>query len=44
MAGWFKSNLLSDWRIELSNNDWTTDKIDLRWFEKYFILYTNSRI
>ena len=28
IAGWF-DNLLKDWRIKVSNNDWTTDKIGL---------------
>jgi hypothetical protein len=31
IAGWFESNLPRDWRIEVSNNGWTTDEIGLRW-------------
>ena len=30
IAGWFESNLSTDWRIEVSNNSWTTDEIGLR--------------
>jgi hypothetical protein len=44
IAGWFESNLPSDWRIEVSNNGWTTDEIGLRWLEKHFIPHTNSRV
>ena len=35
IAGWFElSNLSRDWRIEVSNNGWTTDEIGLRWLQK----------
>jgi len=44
IAGWFESNLPSDWRIEVSNNGWTTDEIGLRWLQKIFIPCTNSRV
>ena len=44
IAGWFETNLPSDWRIELLHNGWTTDEIGLRWLEKHFILYINSRV
>jgi DDE superfamily endonuclease/Tc5 transposase-like DNA-binding protein/Psq-like protein len=44
IAGWFESNLPSDWRIEVSNNGWTTDEIGLRWLQKHFIPHTNSRV
>ncbi|KAJ5568122.1 hypothetical protein N7450_010608 [Penicillium hetheringtonii] len=43
IAGWFESNLPRDWRIEISNNGWTTNEIGLRWLQKIFIPYTNSR-
>jgi hypothetical protein len=45
ITGWFESsNLPRDWRIEVSDNGWTTDEIGLRWLQKIFIPYTNSRI
>jgi hypothetical protein len=44
IAGWFESNLPRDWRIEVSNNGWTTDEIGLRWLQKIFIPCTNSRV
>ncbi|KAJ5240629.1 uncharacterized protein N7469_002220 [Penicillium citrinum] len=44
IAGWFESNLPSNWRIEISNNGWTTDEIGLRWLQKIFIPHTNSRV
>jgi hypothetical protein len=44
IAGWFESNLPGDWRIEVSNNGWTTDAIGLRWLQKIFIPYTTSRV
>jgi hypothetical protein len=45
IAGWFESsNLPRDWRIEVSNNGWTTNEIGLRWLQKIFIPYTNSRV
>ena len=36
--------LSKDWRFEILNNDWTTDKIGLHWLKKNFILYTNLYI
>jgi hypothetical protein len=44
IAGWFESNLPGDWRIEVSNNGWTTDEIGIRWLQKLFIPSTNSRV
>lgn len=44
IAGWFESNLPSNWRIEVSYNGWTTDGIGLRWLQKIFIPYTTSRV
>jgi hypothetical protein len=43
IAGWF-DNLPKDWRFEVSNNGWTTDEIGLRWLQKLFIPFTNSRV
>jgi len=43
IADWF-DNLPKDWRFEISNNGWTTDKIGLRWLQKHFIPSTNSRV
>jgi hypothetical protein len=39
---WY-DDLPSDWRIEISDNGWTTDQIGLRWLEKQFIPMTTSR-
>ena len=44
ISGWFETNLPSDWRIEISNNGWTTDEIGLRWLQEHFIPHINSRI
>jgi hypothetical protein len=46
IAGWFTEieNLPKDWRIEVSDNGWTTDEIGLRWLQKLFIPSTNSRV
>ncbi|OOQ84502.1 hypothetical protein PEBR_29779 [Penicillium brasilianum] len=44
IAGWFNENLPKDWRIEVSANGWTTHEIGLRWLQKIFIPYTNSRV
>jgi hypothetical protein len=45
IAGWFElPDLPRDWRIEVSNNGWTTDQIGLRWLEKLFIPSTNTRM
>ncbi|KKA22460.1 Transposase [Rasamsonia emersonii CBS 393.64] len=44
IEGWFDEGLLpSDWRIEISQNGWTTDEIGLRWLQKVFIPSTSSR-
>ena len=42
IEGWF-DGLPRDWRIEVSPNGWTTDKIGLRWLEKHFIPATTRR-
>ena len=39
---WF-DDLPDNWRIEISENGWTTDEIGLRWLEKLFIPATTSR-
>jgi len=39
---WF-DDIPNNWRIEISQNGWTTDKIGLRWLEKLFIPTTTSR-
>ncbi|RJE18836.1 Pogo transposable element [Aspergillus sclerotialis] len=39
---WY-DDLPDDWRIEISQNGWTTDEIGLRWLEKLFIPITTSR-
>jgi hypothetical protein len=39
---WY-DDLPCDWRIEISENGWTTDEIGLRWLEKQFIPTTTSR-
>jgi hypothetical protein len=44
IEGWYQDpNLPSDWRIEVSENVWTTDKIGLRWLQNLFIPATNGR-
>lgn len=43
IAGWF-DNLPKDWRFEVLNNGWTTNEISLRWLQKLFIPFTNSRV
>ena len=40
--GWFET-LPDDWRINISDNGWTTDKIGMDWLQNHFIPYTNSR-
>jgi hypothetical protein len=40
--GWFES-LPCDWKINISNNGWTTDKIGMDWLINHFIPYTNGR-
>ena len=39
---WF-DDIPDDWRIEISQNGWTTDEIGLRWLQKLFIPSTTSR-
>jgi hypothetical protein len=44
IEGWYQDYALpSDWRIEVSENGWTTDEIGLRWLQKVFIPATTSR-
>ncbi|EED13550.1 transposon, putative [Talaromyces stipitatus ATCC 10500] len=40
--GWFE-DLPDDWRINISDNGWTTDKIGLEWLKTHFIPLTNGR-
>ncbi|EED23902.1 pogo transposable element, putative [Talaromyces stipitatus ATCC 10500] len=40
--GWFET-LPQDWRLDISNNGWTTDEIGIRWLQKHFIPHTTSR-
>jgi hypothetical protein len=35
--------LPADWRIEVSENGWTTNQIRLQWLQKVFIPATTSR-
>ncbi|EED11440.1 transposon, putative [Talaromyces stipitatus ATCC 10500] len=39
---WF-DELPSDWRINISENGWTTDQIGLEWLKTHFIPYINGR-
>jgi hypothetical protein len=39
---WFV-DLPSDWRLETSDNGWTTDEIGLRWLKHHFIPLTTQR-
>jgi hypothetical protein len=41
--GWFKT-LPDNWRINISDNGWTTDKIGIDWLQNHFIPYTNGRV
>jgi hypothetical protein len=41
--GWF-TTLPNDWRINISDNGWTTDKIGIDWLINHFIPYTNGRV
>jgi hypothetical protein len=44
MEGWFEElNLPPDWRVKVSANGWTTDKIGLRWLTNCFIPATTAR-
>lgn len=39
IEGWYQEGRLpEDWRIEVSANSWTTDKIGLRWLQKVIII------
>ena len=41
---WYEDmNLPHDWRIEISQNGWTTDEIGLSWLQNHFIPITTSR-
>ncbi|EED14184.1 conserved hypothetical protein [Talaromyces stipitatus ATCC 10500] len=40
--GWF-DELPDDWRINISDNGWTTDQIGLEWLKTHFIPLTSSR-
>jgi hypothetical protein len=40
--GWFDT-LPDDWRLDISNNGWTTDEISMKWLTKLFIPMTNAR-
>jgi hypothetical protein len=44
IEGWYQDpNLPNNWRIEVSNNGWTTDKISLCWLQNLFIPAINGR-
>jgi hypothetical protein len=44
IEGWYAEHgLPGDWRIELSNNGWTTDEIGLRWLQNCFIPASTPR-
>ena len=44
IEGWYQDEALPhDWRIEVSQNGWTTDEIGLRWLQNLFIPATNGR-
>ncbi|EED21956.1 transposon, putative [Talaromyces stipitatus ATCC 10500] len=40
--GWFE-DLPDDWRINISDNGWTTDQIGLEWLKTHFIPNINDR-
>jgi hypothetical protein len=44
-SAWFSPQIPypNDWRIEVSDNGWTTDEISLRWLQEHFIPLTNHR-
>ena len=43
IQAWYEDNTSpSDWRIELSENGWTTDQIALSWLQHIFIPTTNG--
>lgn len=39
---WFET-LPADWKITISDNGWTTDKIGMHWLKHHFIPHTNGR-
>jgi hypothetical protein len=41
--GWFET-LPNDWKINISDNRWTTDKIGMDWLINHFIPHTNGRV
>ena len=43
IEGWYQDEALPhDWRIEVSQNGWTTDEIGLQWLQNLFIPATNG--
>ena len=43
IEGWYQDKALpNDWRLEVSDNGWTTDQIGLRWLQNIFIPATNG--
>ena len=40
--GWF-GTLPHDWKLNISDSGWTTDKIGLEWLKSHFIPLTNDR-
>ncbi|OJD12180.1 hypothetical protein ACJ73_09398, partial [Blastomyces percursus] len=42
-ASWYETGLPNDWRIETSDNGWTTDKLGLIWLKEIFNKHTQSR-
>jgi len=44
IEGWYQDEALpKDWRVEFSDNGWTTDQIGLRWLQNTFIPARNGR-
>jgi hypothetical protein len=44
IEAWYQDQaLLQDWRIDISNNGWTTDEIGLSWLQNHFIPLTCHR-
>ena len=45
IQAWYEDDALPhDWRIELSDNGWTTDQIGLSWLQNIFIPTTNGHM
>ncbi|ODM14985.1 hypothetical protein SI65_09480 [Aspergillus cristatus] len=45
IKGWYQDKALpKDWRIEVSDNGWTTNQIGTRWLQNTFIPATNGRM